>query len=77
MLVDNCFRSKESIQFINIVNTKFIVGIKSNKTIESSSKYIEEDKFQEKHYHINIGDGESKQVCLKHVSFTYGNNKFN
>lgn len=68
VLADNWFGSKENMQFINAFNKKFIIGIKSNRTVALSAKDRKLGEFQQVSS-LNMQDGESKQVWLKGVPF--------
>lgn len=68
VLADNWFGSKENMEFIHELDKKFIVGIKSNRTVALSGKDKKEGKFHQVSS-LNMQDGESKKVWLKGVSF--------
>jgi len=68
ILTDNWFGSKENMEFINKLGKKFIIGIKSNRTVALSGKDKKLSKFQQVSS-LNMKDGESKKVWLKGVSF--------
>ena len=68
VLADNWFGSKENMKFIHGLGKKFIVGVKSNRTVALSGKDKKEGKFQQVSS-LNMRDGESKKVWLKDVSF--------
>ena len=56
------------MEFIDKLGKKFIIGIKSNRTVALSGKDKKLGKFQQVSS-LNMKDGESKQVWLKGVSF--------
>ncbi len=56
------------MKFIHGLDKKFIVGVKSNRTVALSGKDKKEGKFQQVSS-LNMRDGESKKVWLKDVSF--------
>lgn len=68
VLADNWFGSKENMEFIDKLGKKFIIGIKSNRTVALSGKDKKLGKFQQVSS-LNMKDGESKKVWLKGVSF--------
>ena len=68
VLADNWFGSKENMKFIHGLGKKFIIGVKSNRTVALSGKDKKEGKFQQVSS-LNMRDGESKKVWLKDVSF--------
>lgn len=68
VLADNWFGSKENMKFIHGLGKKFIVGVKSNRTVALSGKNKKEGKFQQVSS-LDMQDGESKKVWLKDVSF--------
>lgn len=68
VLADNWFGSKENMEFINKLGKKFIIGIKSNRTVALSGKEKKLGKFRQVSS-LNMKDGESKKVWLKGVSF--------
>ena len=47
VLADNWFGSKENMQFIHGLDKKFILGVKSNRTVALSDKDKKEGKFQQ------------------------------
>ena len=59
---------KENMEFIDKLGKKFIIGIKSNRTVALSGKDKKLGKFQQVSS-LNMKDGESKKVWLKGVSF--------
>lgn len=68
VLADNWFGSKENMEFIDKLGKKFIIGIKSNRTVALSGKDKKLGKFQQVSS-LNMKDEESKKVWLKGVSF--------
>lgn len=68
VLADSWFSSKENMQYIDNLNKKFIIGIKSNRTVALSPEDKKSSKFH-KVSSLNMQDGESKQVWLKGVKF--------
>ncbi len=68
VLADNWFGSKENMKYINNLKKKFIIGIKSNRTVALSAKDKKIGKFQQVSS-LNMQDGESKKVWLKGLSF--------
>ena len=68
VLSDNWFGSKENMKFIHGLGKKFIVGVKSNRTVALSGKDKKEGKFQQVSS-LNMQDGESKKVWIKGLSF--------
>ncbi len=56
------------MEFIDKFGKKFIIGIKSNRTVALSGKDKKLGKFQQVSS-LNMQDGESKKVWLKGVSF--------
>jgi len=68
VLADSWFGSKENMEFIRSLNKKFIIGIKSNRTVALSGKEKKLGKFQQVSS-LNMKDGESKKVWLKGLSF--------
>lgn len=68
ILADNWFGSKENMEFINKLGKKFIIDIKSNRTVALSGKDKKLGKFQQVSS-LNMKDGESKKAWLKGVSF--------
>ena len=68
ILADNCFGSKENMEFIDKLGKKFIIGIKSNRTVALSGKDKKLVKFQQVSS-LNMQDGESKKLWLKGLSF--------
>ena len=68
VLADNWFGSKENMEFIGSLGKKFILGIKSNRTIALSGDDKKLGKFQQVSS-LDMQDGESKKVWLKGVSF--------
>ena len=68
ILADNWFGSKENMEFIDKLEKKFIIGVKSNRTVALSGKDKKLGKFQQV-LSLNMQDGESKKVWLKGVSF--------
>ena len=68
VLADSWFGSKENMQFIESLGKKFIIGIKSNRTVALSGKDKTLGKFQQVSS-LNMKDGESKKVWLKSVPF--------
>ena len=68
ILADNWFGSKENMEFIDKLEKKFIIGVKSNRTVALSGKDKKLGKFQQVSS-LNMQDGESKKVWLKGVSF--------
>jgi hypothetical protein len=68
VLADNWFGSKENMEFIESLGKKFILGIKSNRTIALSGDDKKLGKFQQVSS-LDMQDGESKKVWLKGVSF--------
>ena len=61
VLADNWFGSKENMKFIHGLGKKFIVGVKSNRTVALSGKNKKEGKFQQVSS-LDMRDGESKKV---------------
>lgn len=47
VLADNWFGSKENMKFIHGLDKKFILGVKSNRTVALSDKDKKEGKFQQ------------------------------
>ena len=68
ILADNWFGSKENMEFIQSLGKKFIIGIKSNRTVALSGKDKKLGKFQPVSS-LDMQDGESKKVWLKGVPF--------
>ena len=68
ILADNWFGSKENMEFIESLGKKFIIGIKSNRTVALSGKDKKLGKFQPVSS-LDMQDGESKKVWLKGVPF--------
>ena len=68
VLADNWFGSHKNMEFIDKLGKKFIIGIKSNRTVALSGKDKKLGKFQQVSS-LNMKDGESKKVWLKGVSF--------
>lgn len=68
ILADNWFGSKENMEFIESLGKKFIIGVKSNRTVALSGKDKKNGKFQQISS-LDMQDGESKKVWLKGVSF--------
>ena len=68
VLEDNWFGSKDNMEFIDNLGKKFIIGIKSNRTIALSDKDKKLGKFQ-RVSSLDMKDGESKKVWLKGLSF--------
>ena len=68
VLADNWFGAKENFEFINSLDKKFIIGIKSNRTIALSKADKKIGKFQ-KVQSLDMKDGESKNVFLKGLNF--------
>ena len=66
--MDNWFGSKENMEFIDKLGKKFVIGVKSNRTIVLLGKDKELGKFQQVSS-LDMQDGESKKVWLKVVSF--------
>ena len=60
-MADNWFGSKENMEFMNKLGKKFIIGIKSNRTVVLlSGKDKELGKFQQVSS-LDMQDGESKK----------------
>ena len=68
VLADNWFGSQENMEFINKLGKKFIIGIKSNRTVALSGKDKKSGKFKQVSS-LDMRDGESKKVWLKGVPF--------
>ena len=68
VLADSWFGSKENMEFIAALDKKFIIGIKSNRTVALSGKDKKLGKFQQVSS-LDMRDGGSKKVWLKGVSF--------
>ena len=68
ILADNWFGSKENMEFIKSLGKKFIIGIKSNRTVALLGKDKKLGKFQQVSS-LDMQDGESKKVWLKGVPF--------
>jgi hypothetical protein len=68
VLADNWFGSQENMEFINKLGKKFIIGIKSNRTVALSGKDKKLGKFKQVSS-LDMRDGESKKVWLKGVPF--------
>ena len=68
VLADNWFGSKENMEFIESLGKKFIIGIKSNRTVALSGKDKKLGKFQ-RISSLGMQDGESKKVWLKGIPF--------
>jgi len=63
VLADNCFGSQENMEFINKLGKKFIISIKSNRTVALSGKDKKLGKFKQLSS-LDMRDGESKKVWL-------------
>ena len=68
ILADNWFGSKENLEFIQSLGKKFIIGIKSNRTVALSGKDKKLGKFKQVSS-LDMRDRESKKVWLKGVPF--------
>lgn len=68
ILADSWFSSKENMNYIDELGKKFIIGIKSNRTVALSGKDKKASKFHQVSS-LNMKDGESKPVWLKGVKF--------
>ena len=68
ILADNWFDSKENMEFMESLGKKFIIGVKSNRTVALSSKEKKLGKFQQISS-LDMQDGESKKVWLEGIAF--------
>ena len=68
VFADNRFGSQENMEFINKPGKKFIIGIKSNRTVALSGKDKKPGKFKQVSS-LDMPDGQSKKVWLKGVPF--------
>jgi len=68
VLADNWFGSKENMEFIESLGKKFIIGIKSNRTLALSGEEKKLGKFQQISS-LGMQDGEAKKVWLKGIAF--------
>lgn len=68
VLAENWFGSKENMEFIESLGKKFIIAIKSNRTVALSRKDKKLGKFQQI-LSLDMQNGESKKVWLKGVPF--------
>lgn len=69
VLADNWFGSKENLEYINnIIKKKFIIGIKSNRTVALSEKEKLKGDFT-KVSKLDLEDGQSIKVWVKGIDF--------
>ena len=70
VLPDNWFGAKENLEYIyNIIKKKFIIGIKSNRTVALSEKEKLKGDFI-KVSKLDLQDGQSIKVWVKGIDFT-------
>ena len=70
VLADNWFGSKENLEYINnVIKKKFIIGIKSNRTVALSEKEKLKGDFT-KVSKLDLEDGQSIKVWVKGIDFT-------
>lgn len=69
VLADNWFGSKENLEYINnVIKKKFIIGIKSNRTVALSEKEKLKGDFT-KVSKLDLEDGQSIKVWVKGIDF--------
>ena len=69
VLADNWFGAKENLEYINnVIKKKFIIGIKSNRTVALSEKEKLKGDFT-KVSKLDLQDGQSIKVWVKSIDF--------
>ena len=68
VLADNWFGAKDNLEYINSLEKKFIIGVKSNRTVALSKNDKLRGKFQ-KVSTLDMKDGQSIKAWLKGIEF--------
>ena len=69
ILADNWFGAKENLEYINnVIKKKFIIGIKSNRTVALSENEKLKGDFT-KVSKLDLEDGQSIKIWIKGIDF--------